>query len=235
MSEIDIFNSAKPQSGEFFKFKDIGDSVQGTYIDVREGTDSFNNQQTIYVLSDATGKIWNLGFRQTAEVIHERMKGIRFGQIVGFRFDEERDSKRNPGTKVKIIRIYADPKLVDQEWLKQQAAIEQHYAANPGQKPIVPAQPHSSDGFDEDFPEFNAPADVEAASSTVPAIEETATAAPASADPLVAIRNLAKTKGLAAVTMTDAEVDAAVIAFTGLPLTEENLTQTIIKLASYSK
>src|SRR3990167_732961 len=107
MNDLNIFETAKPQTGEFFKFKSIGDGLQGTYIDNREGVDSFGNDQIIYVLSDKTGKIWNLGFRKTSLVIHERMKNIRFGQIVGFRFDEERDSKRTPGTKVKIIRIYA--------------------------------------------------------------------------------------------------------------------------------
>jgi hypothetical protein len=38
MADINIFDSATPQSGEFFKFSNVGDAVQGTYIDKKSGT-----------------------------------------------------------------------------------------------------------------------------------------------------------------------------------------------------
>jgi hypothetical protein len=230
-SGVDIFSSAKPQGGEFAKFANVGDSVQGTYIDVRTGIDGFGNNQTIYVLSDTAGKIWNVGFRDSNAVVLERMKGVRFGQIVGFRYDELRPSKVPGRQAAKIIRVYADPKQVDAEWLKQQAVIEARYASSPAAA-IVPIE--QQDEFSEEhFPTTTVPANVSPAGGALPTAEVGATPA-AAADPKSAIRNLAITKGLANDMMTGAEVDAAVEAYTGLPLVEANFTQTIIKLASYS-
>ena len=226
MSEIDIFASAKPQSGKFFSFKNVGDSIQGTYIDVRNGIDSYGNQQTIYVIQDSKGEVWNLGFRMTALVIHERMNGIKFGQIVGFRFDEHRDSKKNPGTKVKIIRIYADPKLVDQEWLEHQKAVEANYARPSGS--VVSAEVAKDEDIDEDDVPFGAPSNVVPAGGGLP----TAEAKPRN-EAIDAIRNLAKTKGLTNDSMSEEEADAVIEKYTGLTLSEEHLTKVIISLTGY--
>jgi hypothetical protein len=221
---INIFENAKPQSGEFFKFKNVGDEIQGTYIDVRNSIDSFNNQQTIYVIQDAEGKVWNLGFRQTSIVVHERMNGIKFGQIVGFRFDEERDSKKNPGTKAKIIRIYADPKFVDQEWLAHQKEIEANFASpNDSYTPPVETIPD-----DEDYNDFTAPLDATPAEGNLPTAE-----AKSQNEAIDAIRTLAKTKGLTNDKMSEEEADKAIEKYTGLKLEESNLTKIIIALTGY--
>lgn len=235
-NNIDIFSSTTPQSGEFFKFKNVGDAIQGTYIDVRNGIDSFGNAQTIYVIQDGEGKIWNLGFRVSSLVIHERMKGVVFGQIVGFRYDEERDSKKNPGTKAKIIRIYADPKLVDQDWLAHQKDLEKNYtaptASNPTTGPVsvTPSKTDSYDeldGPDEDIP-FKAPADAKPAGGNLPATE----VKPRN-EAIDAIRTLAKTKGLTNDKMSEEEADAVIEKYTGLKLEESNLTKIIISLTGY--
>lgn len=224
-STVNIFDSAKPQGGEFFKFKNVGDSVQGTYIDVRNGTDSFNNQQTIYVIQDAAGKIWNLGFRLSNAVVHERMNGIRLGQIIGFRYDEERDSKRNPGTKVKIIRIYADPKLVDSEWLAHQETIAKTFTKPTAEAVAADTAADHGDQEEDDFlpkmPDITAE------------FNEDTPATPTKNDALDAIRSLAKTKGLVTDAMSAEEADKAIAQFAELPLTEENLTKVIVKLSGY--
>lgn len=224
MSEIDIFQNAKPQDGEFFKFKSIGDSVQGTYIDVRNGIDSFGNQQTIYVLQDSAGKIWNLGFRITAVVVHERMNGVRFGQIVGFKFAEEIESKRNPGTKWKKVDIYADPKFVDQEWLDNQKKVEATYTR--------PSATVSSAKVEEEINEddipFGVPANAVPAGGNLPTTE----VKPRN-EAVDAIRNLAKTKGLTTDAMSEAEADSVIEVYTQLSLTEQNLTKIIIALTGY--
>lgn len=234
MNNIDIFASAKPQSGEFFKFKSVGDSIQGTYIDVRNGTDSFGNQQTIYVLQDSSdGKIWNLGFRSSQMVIHERMNSITFGQIVGFKFDEERESKRNPGTKVKIIRIYADPKFVDQAWLDHQKSVGAHFTpqaqASDDNGDFAPGNPLESKtgldyGYDEqDAPDTASPATGSMAAKTSSDVSEV----------IVAIRQLSLTKGLTNSSMTKEIADKAIEDFSGLELNEENSTKIIIALTGY--
>jgi hypothetical protein len=230
MNNIIIFENAKPQDGEFFKFKNVGYSIQGTYIDVRNGTDSFGNAQTIYIILDASGKAWNLGFRQTALVIHERMNGVRFGQIVGFRFDEERESKKNPGTKAKIIRIYADPKLVDHDWLKHQSEIEATYTKPSFNATVANTVEEKEEGINVlDIP-FKVPEDAAPAGGNLPATEEK----PRN-DAIDAIRNLAKTKGLTNEAMTEKEEDETIEKYTKLPLVEENLTKIIISLTGFSK
>lgn len=236
-NNIDIFSSAKPQGGEFFKFQNVGDSIQGTYIDVRVGTDSFGNQQTIYVLQDSTGKVWNLGFRQSSMIIHERMAGIHFGQIVGFRFDEHRESKKNPGTKAKIIRIYADSKMLDHEWLKAQRELEATFGASQGNAVANPVQPIGQPQKKEDVFGFDGEEDTE--NSDVP-FNSPATGGSSPVEDakprneaVDAIRNLAKTKGLTTEAMSETEADAVIEKYTGHTLVEENLTKVIIALTGY--
>ena len=219
MENIDIFKKATPQSGEFFKFKAVGDGIQGTYIDQRDAIDSFNNDQTIYILQDKDGKIWNLGFRKTASVIHDRMKTIRYGQIVGYRFDEERDSKKNPGTKVKIIRIYADPKLIDAEWINNQKELDAISGLH-ARGVIAPSSGNAAslEAFDEAISE--APAE-NPKSSTDAAV--------------AAIINLAKTKGLVKEDMKDADAIEVIEIYTKEKLEEANMSKIIIALTGYKK
>ena len=230
---MDIFNSAKPQDGTFFSFKNIGDSIQGTYVGMRDALNKFGNMQTIYVLSDVDGKVWNVAFNKTASITHERMSGIRFGQIIGYKFEENRPS-RTPGRfPTKIIRIYADPKFVDKGWLEQQKAIEAQYAGTGMPTPQGPSITGGTDIEEEDdgFGEFEAPSNAAPAGGGLP---EGTVGAPVN-PMLKAIRDLAVTKGLTAAGIPDAEADAAVVAYTKLELTDENFTKIIIALTGYSK
>lgn len=233
MSDVDIFSVAKPQGGEFFAFKQVGDQIQGTYIDQRRGVDSYGNDQIIYVLQDKNGKVWNLGFRLAATITHERMRGISFGQIIGFKFEENRPSKQAGRNPTKIIRIYDDKQLVDQAWLDQQKAIEARYEGQVASASARQIEPAHDDGFGPFGDNFKAPESAVPVSSGVPE------ASPAGVAPrneaVDAIRNLARTKGLTTESMSEADADKAIEQYTGLTLTEENLTKIIIKLTSYSK
>lgn len=225
MTNISIFDSVKPQVGEFFKFKNIGDSIQGTYIDVRNGIDSFGNAQKIYVIIDKEGKVWNLGFREKNAVIMERMANILFGQIVGFRFDEERDSKKNPGYKAKIIRIYADPKFINHEWVAQRNKIEAQFAGSGVEKV-------DDDKINTDMEDiFELPKTAAPAVGNLP--DQGTAPGNSKNEALDAIRNLAKTKKLTSNLMTYAEADKAIEEYTKLPLIEENLTKIIIALTGF--
>lgn len=242
MSEFNIFEEVK--QGEFFSFKNVGDSIQGTYISASYGVpDGFNNMQNIYTIQDADGKVWNIGFKLSNEMCNERMTQIKFGQIVGFRFDEERESKKNPGmNKAKIIRIYADPKFIDTAWLAQQKElgvdvnfgspeVNNGIAENSGAAPLTNAEGVAfsiPDGF------FKAPADATPVAGGLPTAE-TVIQQPVRSEAINAIMKLALTKGLVEETMTQEEADAAVEKYTGLPLTEENLTRIIIALTSFVK
>lgn len=218
-NNVNIFENATPNSGEFFKFKNIGDGIQGTYIDKTEGTDSFGNEQIIYMIKDSDDKIWNIAFRKASAFVHERMASIKLGQIVGYRFDEEKESKKMPGTKAKIIRIYADNKFVDKEWLDRQKELEL-----PGATTAY-AEDNDIDPAIKDV--FTAPADATAVTGTMPTEPKN--------DALDAIRTLARTKGLTHETMTQEDSDRAIEAFAELSLTEENMTKIIIKLTGFTK
>ena len=231
MNDIDIFKKVTPSDGTWFSFKEVGDNIQGTYVDVRSGTDGFGNQQSIYILVDAEGKVWNLGFRQTAAVIHDRMKDVKFGQIVGFRYDEARDSKRSPGTKVKIIRVYADPKVVNEEWVKDHSD-----KASTSTLSVVDTTAPAQDlnyGYDDkpadpNEPPFEAPKGAGATSGGVPSSSEDG-----ENKAVQAIHDLAISKGLVKADATKEEQKEIIEKYSDLPLTEENLTKIIIKLTGY--
>jgi len=235
MKDLDIFENGRAQSGKWFYHKELGDNIQGTYIDVREGVDSYGNLQFIYVLKDKDGEVWNIGVRKTNTILNDRMKGIRLGQIVGFRLDEFRDSKKVPGGKTKIIRIYEDPKFVDQEWLDERTRLEALYGSDNASKApttdaiiatnevTIPPAPDSG--------EVTPPTEAKPIEASVPKDKDvTPEKDEKVSDSQQAIRNLAIAKGLTNVGMSAEEEDKMIVEYTGFPLTEENTAQVIIKL-----
>lgn len=228
MPDINIFESATPQSGEFFKFKNVGDAVQGTYIDKKHGTDSYNNLQTIYVIKDSDGKIWNLGFKDSSVILHERMAGIHMGQIVGFKYDEERESKNKPGlNKAKIIRVYADPKFVDTAWLDEQKRLADLFgsaAPKPTQQTHTVSEVEEEDE-DGDQPPFSQPVgntgDLQAPSEKSPEIE------------FASVYEFANTKGLTSSSMSVEDAKNVIESYAELPLNAENVSKIIMKIVNY--
>lgn len=120
MEEIDIFKTGAQLGGSWASFKVPGDSVQGTYVGARKAVDGYNNEQIVYELFDRkTNSIINVGFRTSKKPLHDKMARVKFGQIIGFRYVEDRKiTNRATGTasNTKIIEPWADPKVVDQEW-----------------------------------------------------------------------------------------------------------------------
>ena len=219
--ELDIFSIGDPQAvGKFFSFKEVGDSVKGTYIDVREGVDTFNNDQYIYVLKDKEGEIHNIGVRKSNEILVEEMNAKKFGDIIGLKYDEDKESKRYPGKFAKIIRVYPfrEQGPVDEAWLAERAVIDEKLGR---------VSPASVKNVVEPVGEVAPVSDGVATAVTTDKKEDSEAAE--------AVRNLARAKGLATAEMTNEEADAAVLAFTGLPLTDENLGQAIVKISNYSK
>lgn len=212
MSDLDIFEVGQPQEGKFFYFKEVGDKIQGTYVDVREGRDTFGNDQYIYALKKG-GEVWNVGVRKTNTFLNEKMRNIKLGQVVGFEYQSDRESKKSPTGKAKNIVIWASPDAVDHEWLEQRARLSHLYTATPSPAP--------------------APQSVTPVSAPIPT--DTAAAAPKVSDAHQAVRNLAITKGLTEETMSPDAQDARIVATFGLPLTEPNMSAIIIKLAEFKK
>lgn len=232
-TEASIFDSAPPQDGEFKKWEKISDEVQGTYIDTRDGVDTYGNDQRIYVLRDKEGKVWNVAFKKTNTVILDRMEGVRLGQIIGFRYEEDRPSKAMPGTTAKIIRIYQSPSIVDRAWLAEQEEIKKTFGTvdvgTNGQSFDAPLQPQPTTV--DDTSEAVAPGTPEATVDVTAPAEEVST----EQTPLQAIRSLAVTQRLNTADMPEAEQDASIVNFAGISLVKDNYTDIIIKLTNYKK
>lgn len=234
-NSVNIFDEVK--QGTFFKFEKVGDSVQGTYIGKMSAEGKFGPQM-VYSLQDKQGAVWNVSFNKNKKMVIDRMNEIRFGQIVGFKFDETRPTDK--GNDAKIIRIYADPKFIDHEWLAAQKELREssgEYTA-----PAAGVTDHEeeeevrgsgSDGQDGNMfngNPFVAPGDAQPTGSSIPEgdLEQKNEA-------LDAIRQLAMTKGLIVESMPRAEADEAIEKYTGLKLEEVNLTKIIISLTGFSR
>lgn len=219
MENINIFKSgSQPQRGEFFKFAEIGDEIQGTYIDLQTGVDSYGNQQNIYVLKASDGKIWSVGVRlQNTILISDIDKRAKYGQIIGFRYDRSVPSKKMPGKYAKVINLYADPRCIDKAWMEEQKKLDMEYGVTQGPEEISNnefATPQAATPLETNMP--------------APAKKQ-------KNDAIEAIRNLAKTKGLTGDSMSALEADTAIEKYTGLELSEANLTKIIIALTGYVK
>jgi hypothetical protein len=229
--ELDIFSIGDPQTGKFFYHKEVGDSIKGTYIDIQEGVDGYDNEQYIYVLKDESGDIWKVGVNKKNTILVEEMNNKKLGDIIGLKYDEQRESKRFPGKMAKIIRVYPyrTQGPVDEAWLAEREEIEKKLGHAP--KPIAENEPaketEEAVQVDEEKPIATG---VAATTETEVAVET-----PKEDDgAFTAIRDLALSKGLVTDKMTNEDIDKKIVEYTELPLEEENFSQIIIKLTGYT-
>lgn len=230
---MDIFKEVGDR-GEFAKFVNVGDGVQGTYVDVYQSEDSFKNPQMVYVLKDKDGKLWNVGIKKTATSTIEKMNSVRFGQIVGFRLDKIEESKTYKGKMVKYVNPFSDIRFIDKAWIDEQTKIvsalgltlAQYQAEKMGRKV---EREEEVKGWDDE-PPFQAKAPETHVDET-----PVAPAATSGDETLDAIRTLATNKGLVPAGSSAEVADALIVGFVGVPLTKENYTTAIVKLSAFTK
>ena len=232
MENQDIFDMVIPE-GEFFKFTKIGDSIKGTYVGKKDIPPRLQfGAQIGYHIKDENGKAWIVAQGINKRIFHERMDEIFFGQIVGFKFDRIKPASTKGLNDTNIINIYASPECIDEKWLAAQQKLESFTS---GQRKSTTAPSKEDNDVDEgptpDKNMFNGkpfvvPSEAEPVGGNIPQTEEKPNEA------LNAIRNLASTKGLTT-GMNDKMADESIEQYTGLPLTEENLTKIIISLTGY--
>jgi hypothetical protein len=105
-----------------YKNLPVGSRIQGTLIAKRAVPDNFHpgQDQAVYDLRIESGDVISVFGKAS---IDSRMKAIRLGQIVAMEYKGEFASKK-PGMKAaKVVEVYADPKLVDEDWLKEQEEL----------------------------------------------------------------------------------------------------------------
>jgi len=229
MNEIDIFSIGEPSMGQFFYFKEIGDAIKGTYIGSREAIDNYNNEQIIYMLKDSDGAVWNVGVRKSNAFLIEEMQAKELGDIIGIRYDEDKDSKKYPGKVAKIIRVYPHKTRgpVDTAWLNERNAniekLKQLNGELSGQS--TPTQAAPVFVVDEIFGE-------KPVSSGIASMEQPK---PVENDAFEAIRNLAVAKGLITADLDKASANKKIEEFTGVALSEDKFSEIIIKLTGFTK
>ena len=170
MNNVDIFSSTKEKTvATWVKFLKAGDSVQGTYVGKITGSrDGFGGEQVIYqILKD--GEVVNVGFGINKKVIIQEMEKAKFGQIVGFKYKGKLSIKNKVGVMVEVkdFGLYLDPKLVDTEWLKENAGCmpeTAHVKTNFSKETENANQEFSNFGVNESspVPSVNAPTSVTA-------------------------------------------------------------------------
>lgn len=235
----DIFNEGKAISVEWFYFKNPGDSIQGTYVNKILGLkDSFQNEQIVYELQTSRG-LKRVGFR-TTQRINKNMEYVKYGQIIGFKhmgMTKFHNRVLNKDQECKDIQVFADPKIVDKEWLEAHngeptvptrvTEVDNPVETGPVSQDITPdAVPgwddSSEGGEDSGFGDFDKP--VPSADAPAPVV----TPAPAKTLPaaalLLQIAELAKAKlGV----MDPSKVKEAVMNATGLAFVPSNYQKII--------
>lgn len=123
--EIDIFEGVSFDKAEWYKFKGVGDTIQGTYVDKFHSTDGYGNPQTVYQVQK-DGVLYNVAFRDAKFDIHQDMSTAKLGQIVGFKYVEDRKivNRKKQTVTVKIFRAAHDPRAVDKEWIEKHPNVE---------------------------------------------------------------------------------------------------------------
>ena len=114
-----IFDDSNKMSSKFFQFKTIGDKIEGTLVDKRIVMNKMSGkEQILYELKTKDDEYMIVGGKPGIDM---QMKRVKLGQVVGFEFVSE---KPNPGlSATKIIQVYANKDIVDEEWVEEQDEI----------------------------------------------------------------------------------------------------------------
>lgn len=148
---VDIFAEGSSSQVSWAKFQNIGDKVQGTYIGSYKAINKFNQSQTIYQLLDENGGVLNVGVLDSKKALHAVMDHVLLGQDIGFKYTEDRPSKNGTNNATKIIAVWQNPKIVNQEWIDRQKELGQLKAVeNAGITSPLPSPAVSEGEGDED-------------------------------------------------------------------------------------
>lgn len=120
---MSIFDDSNKVKGNWFKTDVVGNKLEGTLVgkSVRPNRLKKGEDQNVYEILTAEGEIWNVGGKPG---IDAQMKHIKIGQIVGFEFVREEPAKVAGYDPTKIVQVYANPKIVNEKWLKEREAEE---------------------------------------------------------------------------------------------------------------
>lgn len=119
-----IFDDTNKLTGNWWKKNKIGDKIEGTFEGKNLQVNQMSgNEQMVYEIRTSDEELYLVGGNIG---IDSQMKRVKVGQIVGFEFTEERPNKKNPALNpTKVVQVYANPNIVNKEWLAQQKELEE--------------------------------------------------------------------------------------------------------------
>ena len=181
MENVNIISEENEVKSNWLKLENVGEEFQGTLVDKHNSVDSYGKDQIVYEFLMEDGQIRPYGTSKKA--INVQMKYVKLGQIVGMKFIEKTPSS-NPNFKdTHIIKVFANPDIVNQEWLESR------------EEEKIESSPQSMEEISEQMPESEIPTPAPAVVGGVTAAAPVATVAPATTvDPVEQINELAKTK-----------------------------------------
>ena len=107
-------------SSNWWKKRKIGDTIQGTLVSKQQRMNQLSDQnQWIYEIKTVDEEYWNVGGTLG---IDAQMRNISLGQIVEFRYIEERPSKKPGMSAAKIVQVFSSKNAVDEKWLQENEA-----------------------------------------------------------------------------------------------------------------
>jgi len=116
---MSIFDEGNKITGSWASFKTVGDKYEGTLIGRRDSINKLSGlPQVVYELK-GNGETILIGGKPA---IDAQMNHVKLGQIVGFEFTEERAPKVPGHNPTKIIQVFANPAMVDKEWMDEHEA-----------------------------------------------------------------------------------------------------------------
>ena len=116
---MSIFDDSNKVKSNWWEKKIVGDAIEGTFISRRIQLNQLSGKdQEIYEILTADGEVWNVGGNPG---IDTQMKHVKLGQIVGFKYVEEKKPVKVGMNGAKIVQVYANKETVDKEWLNSQA------------------------------------------------------------------------------------------------------------------
>lgn len=106
--------------GEIINWDEVGQVVCGTYVGKSKPINTKFGINHLYEIKNDEGEIVKFWGRK---IIDDKMKFFKFGTKVKVHFVASRPSKM--GNDWKEIKVYGNPKIVDEEWLKEQSEMSE--------------------------------------------------------------------------------------------------------------
>ena len=133
------FSEQDEVKGEIFNFDNVGDTIQGTLVGKELITQTkYNKPCWLYRLKTDDGNLKGVWGRP---LIDPTMQQLQLGQIVELRFVASQPSRK--GNDLKVIKVFADVKVIDEEWLKgvEESAMNEEMSETPSATPSATAAP----------------------------------------------------------------------------------------------